>query len=59
MFIDLGGGVFVAHMADRDFFANPVEKGDAVVASWSAADINILTSVDKGAAGDPYSDATH
>jgi putative spermidine/putrescine transport system ATP-binding protein len=59
VFIDLGGGVFVAHVADRDFFANPVEKGDAVVASWSAADINILTSVDKGAAGDPYSDATH
>ena len=59
VFIDLGGGVFVAHLADRDFFANPVQKGDAVVASWSAADINILTSVDKGAAGDPYSDATH
>jgi putative spermidine/putrescine transport system ATP-binding protein len=59
VFIDLGGGVFVAHMADRDFFANPVEKGDAVVATWSAADINILASVDKGAAGDPYSDATH
>ena len=58
VFIDLGGEVFVAHMADRDFFANPVEKGDAVVASWSAADINILASVDKGAAGDPYSDAT-
>jgi putative spermidine/putrescine transport system ATP-binding protein len=59
VFIDLGGGVFVAHIADRDFFANPVEKGDAVVASWSAADINILRSVDRGEAGDPYSDATH
>jgi putative spermidine/putrescine transport system ATP-binding protein len=59
VFIDLGGGVFVAHMADRDFFANPIEKGDTVVASWSAADINILGSVDRGGAGDPYSDATH
>jgi putative spermidine/putrescine transport system ATP-binding protein len=59
VFIDLGGGVFVAHMADRDFFANPIEKGDTVVASWSAADINILGSVDRGEAGDPYSDATH
>jgi putative spermidine/putrescine transport system ATP-binding protein len=59
VFIDLGGGVFVAHMADRDFFINPVEKGDTVVASWSEADINILGSVDRGKAGDPYSDATH
>jgi putative spermidine/putrescine transport system ATP-binding protein len=59
VFIDLGGGVFVAHLADRDYFANPVEKGDAVVASWNAVDVNILTSVDKGAAGDPYSDAAH
>jgi putative spermidine/putrescine transport system ATP-binding protein len=59
VFIDLGSGAFVAHMADRDFFASPVEKGDTVVASWSAADINILRSVDRGEAGDPYSDATH
>src|SRR5262249_50505727 len=59
VFIDLGGGVFVAHMADRDFFDNPVEKGAPGVASWSAADINILRRVDTGEAGDPYSDATH
>jgi len=59
VFVDLGGGVFVAYLADGDFFANPIEKGDAVVASWSPADINILTNVDKGAAGDPYSDAMH
>jgi putative spermidine/putrescine transport system ATP-binding protein len=59
VFIDLGGRIFVAHMADRDFFANPVEKGDTVVASWGAADINILGSVDRGEARDPYSDATH
>lgn len=59
VFIDVGDGVFVAHMPDRDFFADPVEKGDAVVASWSAADINILASIDKGAAADPYSDAGH
>jgi hypothetical protein len=30
-----------------------------VVASWSAADINILRRVDTGEAGDPYSDAAH
>jgi putative spermidine/putrescine transport system ATP-binding protein len=57
VFVDVGGGVFVANMSDRDFFANPVEKGDPVVARWNAADINILTSVDEGAAGEPYSDA--
>jgi len=57
VFIDVGGGVFVANVSDRDFSADPVERGDAVVASWSAADTNILTSVDEGGAGEPYSDA--
>jgi putative spermidine/putrescine transport system ATP-binding protein len=57
VFIDVDGGVFVANVSDRDFFADPVEKGDPVVASWSASDINILTSVDTRASGEPYSDA--
>jgi putative spermidine/putrescine transport system ATP-binding protein len=57
VFIDVGGGIFVANVSDRDFSADPVERGVAVVASWSAADINILTSVDEGAAEEPYSDA--
>jgi len=59
VFIDLGSGVFVAHVPDGDFSAAPIENGDPVVASWSPADINILTSVDKGAAEDPYSDTTN
>jgi putative spermidine/putrescine transport system ATP-binding protein len=58
VFIDLGSGVFVAHVPDGDFIATPIDKGDAVVASWNPADINILSNVDKGAAEDPYSDAT-
>jgi hypothetical protein len=44
---------------DDDFSAAPIENGDPVVASWNPADINILTSVDKGAAEDPYSDTTN
>jgi putative spermidine/putrescine transport system ATP-binding protein len=59
VFVDLGSGVFVAYVPDGEFVASPIEKGDAVVASWDAADINILTNVDKGAAEDPYSDATN
>jgi putative spermidine/putrescine transport system ATP-binding protein len=58
VFIDIGDGIFVAHVSDRDFFARPLDKGDSVVASWSAADINVLSSVDEGAAADPYSDAS-
>ena len=52
-------GSLSRYVPDGDYFAAPVEKGDPVVASWNPADINILTSVDKGAAEDPYSDATH
>jgi putative spermidine/putrescine transport system ATP-binding protein len=59
VFVDLGSGVFVAYVPDGEFVASPIEKGDAVVASWDAAEINILTNVDKGAAEDPYSDATN
>jgi putative spermidine/putrescine transport system ATP-binding protein len=57
VFIDIGGGIFVAHVSDRAFSTDPVEKGDAVAAGWSAADMNVLSTVDKGAAADPYSDA--
>jgi putative spermidine/putrescine transport system ATP-binding protein len=59
VFIDLGSGVFVAHVPDGAFLASPVEKGDSVVANWNPGDINILTNVDKGAAEDPYSDTTN
>jgi putative spermidine/putrescine transport system ATP-binding protein len=59
VFIDLGGGVFVVYVPDGAFVASSIEKGDAVVASWDPADINILTNVDKGGAEDPYSDTTN
>jgi putative spermidine/putrescine transport system ATP-binding protein len=57
--IDLGGGVFVANLPDGAYFADPVGSGDRVTASWITADVNILTKVDTGVAGDPYLDETH
>ena len=57
--VDLGGGVFVANLPDGDYFADPVDKGDGVIASWNTADVNILAKVDTGAAGDPYMNAGH
>ncbi len=57
--IDLGGGVFVANLPDGDYFADPVDKGDAVIATWNTADVNILAKVDSGVAGDPYLNANH
>jgi putative spermidine/putrescine transport system ATP-binding protein len=57
--LDVGGQVFVANVSDRDYFAEPVERGDPVVASWKTEDVHILGKVDTGAAGDPYLDAGH
>ena len=57
--VDLGGGVFVANVADGTYFADPLDSGDKVTASWDAADVNVLTKVDTGDAGDPYLDAMH
>jgi putative spermidine/putrescine transport system ATP-binding protein len=50
-------GPFVANVSDRDYFADPVDSGDPIVASWETADVHTLTKVDTGAAGDPYADA--
>jgi putative spermidine/putrescine transport system ATP-binding protein len=57
--LDVGGREFVANVSDRDYFAEPVERGDPVVASWKTEDVHILGKVDTGAAGDPYLDAGH
>jgi putative spermidine/putrescine transport system ATP-binding protein len=54
--INVGGGVFVANVSDDAHFAEPVVRGDPVVASWNAADVHALSKVDTGAAGDPYLD---
>jgi putative spermidine/putrescine transport system ATP-binding protein len=57
--IDIGDDVFVANVSDADYFAEPVDRGDAVTASWLAADVHLLSKLDAGAAGDPYANATH
>ena len=57
--LDVGGQVFVANVSDRDYFAEPVERGDPVVASWKTEDVHILGKVDTGEAGDPYLGAGH
>ena len=57
--LDLGGGVFVANISDGDYFAEPVDRGDPVTASWRTADVHTLSKADTGTPGDPYLDAGH
>ena len=57
--IDVGGDVFVANVSDQAYFAEPVTTGDPVVASWNVEDVHVLSTVDSGAAGDPYLDGGH
>ena len=57
--LDTAGGVFVANVSDRAYFAEHVDTGDKVVASWSTDDVHVLSKVDTGVAGDPYLDGGH
>jgi putative spermidine/putrescine transport system ATP-binding protein len=50
--LDIGSGLFVAHVTDRDYFAEPLTAGDHAVVHWKAADVHTLAKVDTGAAGD-------
>jgi len=49
-----GSGLFVANVSDRAYFAEAVDTGDAVVASWKTEDVHILSKADSGGAADPY-----
>jgi ABC-type Fe3+/spermidine/putrescine transport system ATPase subunit/ABC-type spermidine/putrescine transport system permease subunit II len=41
--IDLGDGEeFVANVLDEDYFVDPIDIGDQVVASWTAGDVRLL-----------------
>ena len=42
--LDLAGDAeeFVANLSDENFFANPLDIGDRVLARWSASDIKLL-----------------
>jgi putative spermidine/putrescine transport system ATP-binding protein len=57
--IKTAGGIFVANISDRAYFAEHVDTGDKVVASWSAEDVHVLSKVDTGTAGEPYLDGGH
>ena len=57
--LDLGGDLFVANVSDADYFAEPVDRGDAVTACWLTADIHTLSKVDSGVAADPYANSSH
>ncbi len=50
--LDAGDEAFVANVSDSDYFKEPVDRGDAVIASWSAADVHTLSKVDHRAKGD-------
>ncbi len=52
--LNVGGGVFVANIADGDYFAEPVTSGDRVTARWNTDDVNILVKIDAGSVGDVY-----
>jgi putative spermidine/putrescine transport system ATP-binding protein len=53
------GGQFVANVSDRAYFAEAVDTGDAVVASWRTEDVHILSKADSEGAADPYQDEGH
>ena len=57
--INIGDDLFVANVSDADYFAEPVDRGDHVTASWLANDVHLLSKLDTGAAGDPYANASH
>ena len=57
--IRTASGIFVANISDRAYFAEPVDAGDRVIASWSTDDVHVLSKADTGAAGDPYLDGGH
>ena len=40
------GTVFVAHVPDDDYFAQPMRPGDRVISSWKPKQIHILWKVD-------------
>jgi len=57
--INIGDDIFVANISDADYFAEPVDRGDAVTARWATADVHLLSKLDAGPTGDPYANASH
>ena len=57
--LDAKGQVFVANVADHDYFTERVDRGDDVIVSWDTADVHVLSEADKGSAAAPYAGAGH
>ena len=49
-----GPDEFVANVSDVDFFRDPLEIGDPVLAGWAARDVHVLDGSDRPAVGTPY-----
>jgi putative spermidine/putrescine transport system ATP-binding protein len=52
--VDIDHGVFVANVSESAYFAEPLNKGDRIVASWQIEDVHILSKVESGAGSEPY-----
>jgi putative spermidine/putrescine transport system ATP-binding protein len=52
--VDIDNGVFVANVSESAYFAEPLHKGDRIVASWKIEDVHILSKVESGAGSEPY-----
>ena len=48
---------FVAHVPENAFFADPLEIGDPVLASWAAEDVHVLDGADHAPAQHSYAGA--
>jgi putative spermidine/putrescine transport system ATP-binding protein len=56
--IDLSGPEeFVANVSDVDFFRDPLEIGDPVLAGWASRDVHVLDGADRAAAAETYAGA--
>jgi putative spermidine/putrescine transport system ATP-binding protein len=57
--LDVDGQVFVANVADNDYFAEKVDRGDAVTVSWNTGDVHVLSKADTGGDASPYAGGEH
>jgi putative spermidine/putrescine transport system ATP-binding protein len=54
-----GLGEFVANIPDHAWFAERIDTGDRVTASWAAGDLHVLDRADTEGDTDPYAGADH
>jgi putative spermidine/putrescine transport system ATP-binding protein len=52
--VDIDNGVFIANVSESAYFAEPLNEGDRIVASWKIEDVHILSNVESGAGSEPY-----